>query len=319
MPYLADRLTTEGLSIESAIDHTYLSSDLCNKSSVQKLSTSSTDHLPITANISYSKKPKGYKNVQITKRLMKNFNTTNWNLCLASRDWESIGAMTEVDEMAKQFSILVNEALDDIAPLKKVTCKPGYVHGLSNNTKQLMAERDSARRQINSTPGDRWIALQKYKTLRNRVTKQIREEIIQANGKRMDEASSESEYWKIIKDINDPPSVNNWKLVCSDDSETVIVNEEEIATKFNEHFVNKIELLKANIDTSLKTDPLQFLERKVENKNLKFSLKTVSIKTVIKTMKKMKMKKSSGRDGISQACQLSGMTVLAIPLTHIIS
>jgi hypothetical protein len=36
-------------------------------------------------------------------------------------------------------------------------------------------------------------------------------------------------------------------------------------------------------------------------------------------MKKMKMKKSSGRDGISQACLLSGMTVLAIPLTHIIN
>jgi hypothetical protein len=317
--YLADRLTTEGLSIESAIDHTYMSSELCNKSSVQKLTTSSTDHLPITANISYSKKPKGYKNVQITKRCMKNFNTTNWNLCLATRDWESIGTMTEVDEMAKQFSILVNEALDDIAPLKKVTCKPGYVHGLSNYTKQLMAERDSARRQIKSTPGDRWIALQKYKTLRNRVTKQIREEVIHANGKRMDEASSESEYWKIIKDINDPPSVNSWKLLCSNDSETVIVNEAEIATKFNEHFVDKIENLKANIDTSLKTDPLQFLKKKVENLNLKFSLKTVSIKNVIKTMKKMKMKKSSGRDGISQACLLSGMTVLAIPLTHIIN
>ena len=33
----------------------------------------------------------------------------------------------------------------------------------------------------------------------------------------------------------------------------------------------------------------------------------------------MKMKKSCGRDGISQACLLSGMTVLAIPLTHIIN
>ena len=45
----------------------------------------------------------------------------------------------------------------------------------------------------------------------------------------------------------------------------VIVNEAEIATKFNEHFVDKIENLKDNIDTSLKTDPLQFLEKKVEN------------------------------------------------------
>ena len=140
---------------------------------------------------------------------MKNFSPANWNMCLASREWESIGAMDGVNDMAIKFSNLVNEALDDLALLKKITCKPGYLHGLSNNTKQLMSERDTASRLIKSTPGDKWIALQKYKTLRNRVTKLIREEVIQSNGKRIDEASSESEYWKIIKDINDPSSGSN--------------------------------------------------------------------------------------------------------------
>ena len=43
-------------------------------------------------------------------------------------------------------------------------------------------------------------------------------------------------------------------------------NEEEIATRFNEHFVNKIEGLKAKIDVNLKTDPLKHLEKKVQNK-----------------------------------------------------
>ena len=49
------------------------------------------------------------------------------------------------------------------------------------------------------------------------------------------------------------------------------------------------------------------------------SLKTVTVKKVIKTMKKMKLKKSCGRDGISQECLLTGMNVIAIPLTHIIN
>ena len=68
-------------------------------------------------------------------------------------------------------------------------------------------------------------------------------------------------------------------------------SEEEIASRFNNFFVTKIENLKANLDVSLKQDPLQYLEKKVKNKNLKFTLKTVSVKMVTKIMKKMKKKK----------------------------
>ena len=52
----------------------------------------------------------------------------------------------------------------------------------------------------------------------------------------------------------------------------------------------------------------------MENKNLKFSLKTVTVKTVKKVMRKMKMKKSTGADGITQECLLMGAEVLAKPL-----
>ena len=48
--YLADRLTDEGMTIESALDHTYLSAELKKSTKVNKLDTSSTDHLPIVAN-----------------------------------------------------------------------------------------------------------------------------------------------------------------------------------------------------------------------------------------------------------------------------
>ena len=66
---------------------------------------------------------------------MKNFNQPNWLQCLAAKNWESIGDTECVNEMAVQFSKLVNEALDDIAPIKTVTIRPGYVAGLSENTK----------------------------------------------------------------------------------------------------------------------------------------------------------------------------------------
>ena len=87
----------------------------------------------------------------------------------------------------------------------------------------------------------------------------------------------------------------------------------------NDFFVNKIEDLKVKIDGTLKSDPLEQLKKKVERKNLKFSLKTVSVKAVTKIMKKMKKKKSSGTDGVTQECLLTGSDVLAVPLTHIIN
>ena len=83
---------------------------------------------------------------------------------------------------------------------------------ISQDTKVLMAERNSARNEIRTTTGDKWIALQKYKTLRNRVTNQIRNEVRAANRKRVDDSTNESEYWKVVNDITNAKTETKWKL-----------------------------------------------------------------------------------------------------------
>ena len=148
------------------------------------------------------------------------------------------------------------------------------------------------------------------------MTNQIREERKVANGKRIDDANNEAEYWKVVNDIISPRSEPIWKII---EDNITIVNNEVIAAKFNDFFVKKIEVLKSNIDINLKEDPLSRLSKKMEHRNLKFNLKTVSVKTVIKAIKSMKKKKSSGIDGVTQECLLNGMEVLAIPLTHIVN
>ena len=45
--YMADRLSKEGQTISSALDHVYLSTTLAQNTRVQKLSNSSTDHVPV--------------------------------------------------------------------------------------------------------------------------------------------------------------------------------------------------------------------------------------------------------------------------------
>ena len=51
-----------------------------------------------------------------------------------------------------------------------------------------------------------------------------------------------------------------------------------MAEVFNDYFVEKIDLLKSNIDQSIKKDPLEILRKKMEGKCInKFTIKKVSM------------------------------------------
>ena len=84
-------------------------------------------------------------------------------------------------------------------------------------------------------------------------------------------------------------------------------------------FEKKIEDLKEKIDPNLIRDPLVKVREKVQNKNLKLSLKTTTPDSVKKLMKKIAKKKSKGKDGIPQDCLLLGQDVIAAPLTDVIN
>ena len=63
-----------------------------------------------------------------------------------------------------------------------------------------------------------------------------------------------------------------------------MMDEEEVAEIFNAHFTEKIDKLKTNIDKKYIEEPLARLNTKMANRNLTFSLKTVSEKTLQKAM-----------------------------------
>ena len=314
--YLADRLNKEGLPISSALDHVYMSSGLIQNSTVKKIEVSSTDHVPIIARIQADGRCKQEKRT-ITKRSMKNFNSVGWNESLAKQDWEKLGGTEDVNEMVKYFTEAVVSSLDECAPIKTFTLKPCYVKGITEETKKMMKERDATRKKINkASPMEKKTLHEKYKRLRNRTTAQMRRDKIRMNAERIEKAKDVNETWRIVKEINNPKQESAWKIK-NGDVETV--DEKEIANTFNKFFVDKVANLKQNIDLSIIKDPLEKLKKKMEGKNLKFSLKPVSEKTVKKAMDKMKKKTSSGKDGLSQECLLIGRDILKIPLTRIIN
>jgi hypothetical protein len=62
-----------------------------------------------------------------------------------------------------------------------------------------------------------------------------------------------------------------------------IEDEKEIGNIFNSFFIEKIFNLRENIDQMV-TDPTEKLKKKMERKNLRFSLKIVSEKKVCKAI-----------------------------------
>ena len=156
----------------------------------------------------------------------------------------------------------------------------------------------------------------KYRQLRNRAINQLRNDTLQQNSDRIDKADNEGETWKVVNEIIKPRTPNNITIRTPKGD---VTEEKEVAAIFNSFFVKKINSLKSNIDPSHIKDPLERISAKVKDKNLKFSLKTVTVKAVEKIMKQMKKKKSKGKDGISQECLLLGQEALVAPLTAIIN
>ena len=317
--YVADRLNDDGSEITSSLDHIYLSVDLENNTKCFKLDSSGTDHLPIVARVQLSTKARPSCGAQktIKKRSMKDFTKTCWIDCLRNRDWSLVSNSSEVNEKAKEFTKLVNLALDECAPYRSYKVRENFKPGLTEAAKKLIRERDITRKKIPDAQDHEKPALKaRYKQLRNKAISQIRKDSILMNGAKISEAKNEGETWRIVNDIVKPKS-SIIIIITGPDGD--ISDEQEVADAFNTFFVKKIEDLKAKIDPNQKNDPLEKVKERVKNKNLHFSLKTVTVQTVKKLMQKMAKKKSKGNDGIPQDCLLLGQEVIAGPLTEVIN
>ena len=318
--YTADRLSVDGSEITSAIDHIYVSMALEPDIKTLKLPNSATDHLPILASLTLGLKEPGSGSSQrtITKRSMREFNKTRWIDCLRNRNWTKVSNATDVNNMTTEFTNEVTIALDECAPYKKFKVRKNFQPGLSETAKELMRERDSTRQNISrAADRDKPSLKAKYKRLRNRAINQIRKDTLNMNADRIAKAKNEGETWRVVNDIIKPK--NSAPITIRTSADEDITDETEVAEAFNKFFVDKISNLKANIDPNYVKDPLSKIEEKVKHKNLKFKIKTVTVSTVQKAMKKMAKKKSKGSDDISQECLILGLETLAAPLTEIIN
>ena len=208
---------------------------------------------------------------------MKNFTKEAWNSCLANKDWSFIDSNLGLNLMTEKFAETVEEALDEIAPIKTFKVRSFHKFGLSDRTKELMKARDQTRLNISSgnSTSQKLTMLKKYKVLRNQVNSALRKDSVDFNNNRITSAKDENEVWKVVNEVLQPKKENEWQLK---EGSTTITEEQIIANTFNKFFIDKIEDLKANIDPEYVEDPLTRLKKKMNNKNLLFKLKQITLK-----------------------------------------
>jgi hypothetical protein len=93
------------------------------------------------------------------------------------------------------------------------------------------------------------------------------------------------------------------------------------AAVFNDFFLNKVEKLKASIDTS-GLDPLEPARRQAGKLGIKlhsFTLKTVQAKQVLKSIKRSKKSACPDIDGISPDMLKIAAPLIAVPLAWVIN
>ena len=129
-----------------------------------------------------------------------------------------------------------------------------------------------------------------FKKQRNFTNSLIKKAVREKAGRNISNESTMKQVWDGINDIIKPER-NAKNFLKIENEEGIIEDPLQVAEKFNMFFKEKIEKLEANINKNPTIDPLSELKKKLKHSKLKFSLRTVKEKEVLKILKALKGKK----------------------------
>ena len=327
--------TTSGHKVKSGLDHIYHNgTGIFNN--FKKSPNSLSDHRPIYCDINIAPKKVEKEEQFILRRSWTNFDMNKFQADLTNQPWELvIDPSKSVDQQAEIFDDIYTQTINKHAPIRKTKIRPNFKKGLSKKTLQLIKERDSARLESSrcqDTSKQQFLSAE-YKKKRNAVTSRIRKEAKSATLTSFKESGGPSEIWKTankhvgtatssklkLKEkvkIFGPEKTEKSPPVAQYDM--TIDKEEDLAKVFNCFFKSKVEKIEKEIPKK-DIDSTHKLREKMNGRNLEFSIKPVTIKQVLKAIKCLKNKTSSGIDFISPKLLKQTADIIAAPLTFIIN
>jgi hypothetical protein len=312
LTYTANHRTINGDIATSALDHVYCSTTKPVRT--RTLPSRASDHLPIVAEIDLDTK-NPTKVTTVTKRCFKSFNSESFQRDLLLQDLPAaLARCGDVDDMVTTLESQINKVLDYHAPHKEVKIRPSFKKGLSDESKDLMKERNRLHRKMRKLDGDQKFQIHlQYRQLRNKCVSLQKRDTIKNNVNKFSELTNPTDIWRSTKSVINPRIKTEHQLKVDND---LIQDHSTVAKLFNDFFVSKVEGLRNSIDATGLPDPLS--KAKSGNNNL-FVLKTVTEGQVLKAIKKLKNKASTVLDDINSKVLKAGGEVLSVPLWYIIN
>ena len=256
-------------------------------------------------------------------RSMKHYSKEMLTELLRTVDWSPVFNCLDVNEAWTHFTDLFMPIVDKLAPLKKVRLKQRSEPWFSSEILELIKERDEIYKLCakSSTPD----LENKRRELRNQVQTEIKaakkeyfQNVIEENmgdGRKM---------WKCLKDMGVSFSTRSEQANIGLDmgNGETFFDKKSVANKFCNFFCNVAD------DLVKKLKPPSGLFNKIQVKSFyskkgvlenSFGFSTVTESTLYKLISTVNTKKATGLDGISAKFIRDGCSVIASPITHIIS
>ena len=138
----------------SGLDH-YYTNRPDKLSPVQAQYRGGSDHMLIFA-VRYANSIKAQP-TYIRKRSFKNFNSSEFIDAVNQLSWLDIYLSTDVNTAVELLSAKINSVLDIMAPMKTFQVRTNYNPWLSQETKNLIAERDSLHKSaVETNDSEKW-------------------------------------------------------------------------------------------------------------------------------------------------------------------
>ena len=265
-----------------------------------------------------------YNSQEFQKRKWTNFDQVRFNNKICNVEWDQLYQMSDVNLACDFLESNLLEIIESEAPVIKIQPKTNYKVWISKTTKESMIARDNAKKKAAITNNDDDKKL--YKTLRNRVTNEVKNDRKKLFKKQYEECEVKNDISRLYKVAKTQAGWTNKgppaSLVINGKH---ITSPSELAQQQMELYYNKNQQLLQRVQADAEIDPLENLKSALDNWKSKgnslpkLSFKEVSPTTVAKYIGKLKDSNSWGLDKIECKVIKLAATNLLYPITHLVN
>ena len=305
----------------SCIDHIY-----CNykhKCSTPRVIVCGASDHDIISYVRFSKGPP-LPGRTMRRRSYKNFVKDDFLADLSTVDWRDVLTTEDLDQAVDLLTQKLNYVLDQHAPWILFQLRKNYSPWLTDETKDLMRQRDSWKAQAKqlraSSPDlvteDQEKAWGEYKRIRNLINNRKGSEENEFKRRKIQESINDTaKVWKISK------TFMKWKSTGTptqlEENGRLVTSAKLIAQVMNNFFIEKIRSIRQSM--AMVAINMAPCKQVMQNKKCKLSFSHISVSKVSKLLNSLSNSKCTATDNLDNFSVKTAAPVIAAPLHHIIT